>query len=138
MMEGTLEFLPGEKAEEVKVEFEKTITDTGNKDPWLKTHPPKIEWFGLNVLPAQTSPDHDLVKTFMNVYNEMSGKKGVVTGFPAACDMRIRALHAHTPSILFGPGELSLAHRADESIDIDELLLYVKTLALGILEWSKG
>ena len=58
-------------------------------------------------------------------------------GLPGGCDMRNRVLYAKTPSIVFGPGDISLAHRVDESIDIEELLLFTKILALGMLEWSQ-
>ena len=51
--------------------------------------------------------------------------------------MRIRVLHSKTPSIVFGPGDISLAHRVDEFIHIEELLLFTKILALGMLEWSQ-
>ena len=92
----------------------------------------------MNAFPAEIDTDHSLVKAFVNAYKNMNGKDAVVKGFPAACDMRIRVLHSNTPSILFGPGDLSLAHRVDEYIDIDELIMFTKTMALGILEWTGG
>jgi acetylornithine deacetylase len=137
MMEGTIELVPGEQIEQVKDELIGTIKKVSEKDEWLKHHPPRIEWFGLTAHAAEISVDHPFVKTFESVYTEMNGKKAQVIGFPAACDMRIRILYSKTPSILFGPGDLSLAHRADEYIEIEETLLFVKTLALGMLEWSK-
>jgi len=137
ILEGSIEFLPGEKVEEVKREFEKTIENVSKKDSWLKKHPPKIEWFGLSLLPAQISPAHPLVGVFKKAYTEISGKETKVAGFPSGCDMRIRVLYAGTPSIVFGPGDISLAHRVDEFILIDELILFVKVLALGIVEWGK-
>jgi acetylornithine deacetylase len=49
--------------------------------------------------------------------------------------MRIRVLYDNTPSILFGPGDLGLAHRVDEYIEVEELLAFIKILALGMLQW---
>jgi acetylornithine deacetylase len=137
ILEGTIEFLPGEKAKEVRAEFEQTIETTSRKDSWLKNHPPKIEWFGLNFPPAQISSDHSLIKSVKSAYTKISGKQAKIVGLPAGCDMRNRVLYAKTPSIVFGPGDISLAHRVDESIDIEELLLFTKILALGMLEWSQ-
>jgi acetylornithine deacetylase len=136
VLEGTIEFLPGEELEQVKREFERAIEAVSAEDDWLKNHSPKVEWFGLSVLPAKISSDHCLVRTFQKVFTDMNQKESSVVGFPAACDMRIRVLYSKTPSILFGPGDLSLAHRVDEYIDMEELLLFTKTLALGILEWT--
>lgn len=138
LLEGTIEYFPGEKVEDVKESLIEAIDNVSKKDDWLKNNPPRIEWFGLNAFPAEIDTDHSLVKAFVNAYKNMNGKDAVVKGFPAACDMRIRVLHSNTPSILFGPGDLSLAHRVDEYIDIDELIMFTKTLALGILEWTGG
>jgi acetylornithine deacetylase len=137
ILEGTIEFLPGEKMEKVREEFEEVIEDTAEKDSWLKQHLPKIEWFGLHFPAVQISPVHPLVETFKKVYTEIRGEEAKVVGFPAGCDMRLRILYSNTPSIIFGPGDISLAHRVDEFIHIDELISFTKILALGILEWSK-
>jgi acetylornithine deacetylase/succinyl-diaminopimelate desuccinylase-like protein len=97
---------------------------------------PTIEWFGLKVLPAEISLKEPVIKTYKEAYAEMSGEETHVIGFPAASDMRIRVLYGNTPSIHFGPGDLSLAHRVDEYIEVEELLSFTKILALGILRWS--
>jgi len=135
-IEGTVEFLPGEKLEQVREEFEKTIKDAAKKDPWLKEHPPRVEWSGLHLQASQTPSNHPLVETFKKAWTVISREKQEVVGFPAGCDMRIRVLYGNTPSIIFGPGNLSLAHRIDEFIFIDELLSFTKALALGIFLWT--
>jgi acetylornithine deacetylase len=112
------------------------IEEVCRKDAWLKEHPPKIEYFGIRMQPSETPRDHPLVTTFEKAYEDAMGQKTAVVGFPAGCDMRIRALHSDTPCLLFGPGDLQYAHRVDEHIDIEEMLRYVKVLALAILKWS--
>jgi acetylornithine deacetylase len=136
VLEGTIEFLPGEELEDVKKEFEHAIKEACEKDPWLHEHQPGIEWFGLSVLPSEIPPDHPLVQTFEKAHRDMTGEKAVVKGFQAGCDMRIRVLYNNTPSLLFGPGDLRYAHRINEHIEIEQLVSYTKTLALGILGWS--
>jgi acetylornithine deacetylase len=136
LLEGTIEFLPGEKMETVQEEVRQTISEASTTDDWLKEHPPRVEWFGLKVLPAEISLKEPIIATFKTAYAEMSGGETKVIGFPAASDMRIRVLYDNTPSIHFGPGDLSLAHRVDEYIEIEELLSFTKILALGILRWS--
>jgi acetylornithine deacetylase len=136
-LEGTIEFLPGEEPAAVQKEVAQAIADACSADEWLKEHPPRIEWFGLRVLPSEISLDEPLIETFKNAYSELSGADAQVIGFPAACDMRIRVLYADTPSVLFGPGDLGLAHRVDEYIEIEELLSFTKILALGMLQWGR-
>lgn len=136
VLEGTIEFLPGEKLEEVRGEFEKAVSEVSRKDPWLKEHPPEIEWFGLNFEAAQIPLEHSLVRTLKQAYKGIMGKEPHILGFPAGCDMRLRVLHGKTPSLLFGPGDISFAHRIDEFIEIDELILFTKILTLNILAWG--
>jgi acetylornithine deacetylase/succinyl-diaminopimelate desuccinylase-like protein len=86
--------------------------------------------------PSQIPQDHPLVKTFEAAYEGFVGARAPITGFPAGCDMRIRVLHGKkAPSLLFGPGDLAVAHRVDEYLEIEELLRFTKILVLGMLEW---
>jgi len=137
ILEGTIEFLPGEEMKKVRGEFEQAIREAAEKDPWLRKHPPEVEWFGLHFPAVQISPDHPLIKTFQRAYREISGAEAQIAGLPGGCDMRLRVLYGRTPSIIFGPGDISLAHRIDEFIRIDELVFFTKILALGMLKWSK-
>ena len=137
ILEGTVEFLPGEEMEKVREEFEKVIKDAAEKDMWLKEHSPQLEWVGLHFPAVQTPSDHALVKIFRKAYARVFNQEAELAGFPAGCDMRLRVLYSKTPSIIFGPGDISLAHRVDEFIRIDELISFTKILALGILEWGR-
>jgi acetylornithine deacetylase len=135
MLEGTIEFLPGEELETVKQEFVDAVEAVSRNDDWLKNHPPRIEWFGINIRPSQTPQDHPLVKSFEEAYRDATGREASVLGFPAGCDMRIRVLYGKTPSILFGPGDLRFAHGVDEYLEIEEYLRYTRALAMGMLAW---
>jgi acetylornithine deacetylase len=44
-------------------------------------------------------------------------------------------LYSKTPALVFGPGQLKLAHRPDEYMDLVQLLEGVKILALTIVEF---
>lgn len=137
ILEGAIEFLPGEELKTVRKEFERAIEQAAQKDSWLKKHPPEVEWFGLHFPAVEIPLAHPLIKTFQRAYSEISGEEAQIAGLPAGCDMRLRVLYGKTPSIIFGPGDISLAHRVDEFIRIDELVFFTKILALGILKWSK-
>lgn len=137
VLEGTIEFVPGEKLDKVRAELEDVVRMAAQKDLWLRTHLPKLEWFGLHFPAVETSSQHSLVKTFEEAYFEIKGEKAQISGFPGGCDMRLRILYSRTPSIIFGPGDISRAHRVDEFIEIEELILFTKILALGLLKWSK-
>ena len=57
-----------------------------------------------------------------------------VHGFSAVCDATFLT-DAGIPTIAFGPGDVLLAHRVDEYVSIDELIMAAKTLALTAMEW---
>ncbi len=40
----SLKYLPDERGEDVKAEFEQYIARVAAADPWLREHPPEIEW----------------------------------------------------------------------------------------------
>lgn len=42
---------------------------------------------------------------------------------------------AGIPSVVFGPGDVKLAHCRDESVDLGELTAAAHTIALAAMEW---
>ena len=57
--------------------------------------------------------------------------------FPAGCDARHFVNRYRIPAVIFGPGELAMAHAADESLDVAQWLAAVQALALFITEWCR-
>ncbi|HGJ64251.1 TPA: M20/M25/M40 family metallo-hydrolase [bacterium] len=61
-----------------------------------------------------------------------------MSGFQACCDMWCLVRHAGIPTIILGPGNLSMAHKVNEYIEIKELYDAVKiyvAIALNFLKW---
>jgi acetylornithine deacetylase len=42
---------------------------------------------------------------------------------------------SNTPAVIFGPGNIELAHRANEYIEINELKEFIKILTIMLLSW---
>jgi acetylornithine deacetylase/succinyl-diaminopimelate desuccinylase-like protein len=40
------------------------------------------------------------------------------------------------PTVVFGPGELLVAHSKDEYVEVDQLRCAARTLALAVLDWT--
>jgi acetylornithine deacetylase len=55
--EGRLGFLPGETIEGMMQQAEDRIAAVAASDPWMKDHPPTVEWFGGQFAAAEISPD---------------------------------------------------------------------------------
>jgi acetylornithine deacetylase/succinyl-diaminopimelate desuccinylase family protein len=134
-MEFDLKYLPHERTEDVRAEFEEYIHCVAQADPWMREHPPKVEWsiFGVSFPPADTSPDHPGVQTLASCVEQITDPARVC-GFIAVSDIAWLA-DAGIPCTLFGPGSADSAHTTDERIEIDQLIESAKILALMMLSW---
>jgi acetylornithine deacetylase len=133
IMEGTLECLPGEDIEAVKEQFREHILRSAAGDPWLKEHPPRLEWFGLYLEPAAIDPDDAFVRTLVQVAERVNGKAPAVVG-GGGNDLRLPVLYAGKPAVLFGPRG-SKVHSVDEWVEIEEVVRVAKVAAALAIEW---
>lgn len=135
MIEGCIEYVPGEKSAEVVASFEKKVRDACVGDVWMETHLPRVEWFGLRYEPAGTDANHELVKTAVQAYEEIMGKKPTVNGFEAGTDMRLLENNFGVPGFMFGAGDIAMAHAPNEYVTIEALVANAKVMALFMAKW---
>jgi acetylornithine deacetylase len=132
-MEGTIECLPGENIHEVKDKFRQYIVEWASKDPWLKEHPPSIEWFGLWYDSSMIKPDHPFVSTLSRTTERVTGVIPVPVGAPG-CDLRLPILYGNTPAVRFGPAG-GMIHSVDEYVEFEQVIACASILALTSIEW---
>lgn len=135
MIEGCIEYVPGEKSEDVVRAFEHKVQEACRGDRWMETHPPRVEWFGLRYEPAGTDADHELVRTAVEAYEQELGEKPVVNGFEAGTDMRLLANNFGVPGFMFGAGDIAMAHAPNEYVDIEALVANAKVMTLFMAKW---
>jgi len=136
--EGRLGVFPGESNAKAKQSFEGHINKFAESDNWLKDHPPVIEWFEGQFESGQTSLDHPLIKELDKIYTNVSNQDAIIEGVTYGSDLRLFTNHANIPSVLFGPGDVRLAHAANENILIDEILISTEVVANMIVNWCGG
>ena len=79
----------------------------------------------------ETPTDHRLVRVTDSALREAGGPCLPLGGWTAACDGGFVARDAAVPVVVLGPGSVSeQAHRADESVDLQQLLVAARTYAL--------
>jgi acetylornithine deacetylase len=119
--------------------LEETVAQAAQADPWLREHPPQVEWWGGQFAPASIPWDHPLVETVCNAYGaaygDVNGSPARVEGMTYGADMRLLVHQGRTPTVLFGPGDVRQAHRPDEYVPVGELLTATRTLALAALRF---
>jgi acetylornithine deacetylase len=126
-------YSPDDNADDARAEIEEAIARVAANDPWLRIHPPLVEWrhhWPKSVL----DPEHPIVHATAEAHLRSTNRRAVVAGFPAVEDTTwLNA--AGIPAISYGPGDLRRAHAVDESVDIVEVHESTLTYALLAAQW---
>jgi acetylornithine deacetylase len=133
--EGRYGIAPGEDATSAKTSFETAVRQAANGHPYLATHPPTVEWWGGQFMPAQTPPDATIVSTTTRAIEDLTGTPPRVEGMTYGADMRLLVNEGHIPTVLYGPGNVRHAHRPNEFVMIDDLMTTARVLALTAMRF---
>lgn len=132
-LEGVLGFLPNKKKEQVCEEMRQLLIDGG--DPYLADH------FDLHFMYRHDSsvlePGHDLPQGLLASAAE-SGVELDVSGMPASCDAWFYNNQLGIPTVVYGPGSLSVAHSKEEQIEIAEIGRAAEVLIRFVLSYCDG
>jgi acetylornithine deacetylase len=131
-------FHPEDDCETARAEITRQIELASQLDPWLREHPPEIEW-KLAFEPAKLADDHPILPALAGAHERAAAGTRLAGparqhGFGGVSDASWYA-HAGIPSLIYGPGDLTLAHAGDEYVEIDEVITACKTFALLAMEW---
>lgn len=133
--EGRAGLVPGEELATFKAEVESTIQRAARNDDWLRRHPPVVEWFSGQFVPAEIPPGDPLVEVTSLAHLDITGRAAPLAAATYGSDMRHFILFGETPCLMYGAGDVTLAHHTDESISIDDALTASKTIALLVNRW---
>lgn len=121
--------LPNETPEGGKRELEALIEDLRREDPELKARVSIL----MEALPMEVSEDEEIFKTMQEAIEEVLGYRPSPKGFTAVCDAQVLVNQAKTPTVIFGPGSISQAHKPDEYVEIDQVIDAAKIYAMTAL-----
>src|SRR3990170_1789565 len=113
--------------------FEAAVATAAAADPWLRGHPPRVEWWGGQFEPARIPTDHALPTTILAAFADANGRPSRLEGMTYGSDMRHLVKVGETPAVLFGPGDVRRAHRPDESVPVEDLVAATRAVALAAL-----
>ncbi|MDH5316174.1 MAG: M20/M25/M40 family metallo-hydrolase, partial [Gemmatimonadota bacterium] len=97
--------------------------------------PPVVSWFEGQFESGETAAGHPLVITLSRAHATVLGTLPRTRGVPYGSDLRLFTNHAAMPAVLYGPGDVSLAHAVDEWIPLDQVTEAAVVLALAIADW---
>ena len=89
-----------------------------------------MEWWGGRFDPAVTAVDDPIVSTVADAVRDVTGAPPRVEGVTYGADMRLLVNVGRIPTVLFGPGDVRVAHMPDEHVAIAELEAAARALIL--------
>ncbi len=133
--EGRAGLVPGEELATFKTELATEIARLADADPWLREHPPEVTWLNGQFAPAAVPVDSPLVDALCQAWQVTNASTARIEAVTYGADMRHFVITGEMPCVMFGAGDVRLAHAPDESIPFDELLSAITTTAVFIANW---
>ena len=133
--EGRAGLIPGEEIEAFRDLVAARVRSVAAGDPWLKENPPRLEWFGGQFAPAEVPPDAPICEAVKRAHERTTGAEPAVEGVPYGADMRLFIRFGGMPCVMYGAGDVNVAHAPDEHISITDLTSATMTIALLMAGW---
>ena len=134
--EGRFGILPGESLDDGRRALESALAGAAETDPWLRDNPPRVEWFEGQFAPAETELESQLVRALGDAHALVHARPPSIHGVTYGSDMRFFANDAGMPAVLYGPGDIALAHTVEERVAIREVRDVANTVALMLMRWN--
>ena len=117
-------YIPGEDKDTVLAEYQDIIDKLKEEDPKFNA---KIEVTPESVLelyhpPLITSFNESIVTSVREGIKDVMGYEPTITRGIGWSDAALLKTYANIPTVVFGPGDLSLAHTENEHIKIEDLV----------------
>jgi acetylornithine deacetylase len=133
--EGRAGLVPGEDLEAFKSRFAQEVAKLAGHDEWLCDHAPRVEWLAGQFAAADVPVDGPLVETLSAVVQQATSATARIAAVTYGADMRHFIHTGGMPCIMFGAGDVRLAHAPNESIDLEELFTATRVTANFIAAW---
>jgi acetylornithine deacetylase len=114
-------------------ELRACIAEACAADPFLRQHPATVEITGGRFGSARVPSDHPLPTGLADVAEAVLGRRPALLGEPYGADMQMFVNHGDTPCVMFGPGDVRVAHSADERVALAD----VEACASVLVAWVR-
>ena len=136
-----IEYLPDQADDDgwgtrVQAEFADWIRRAADADPWLREHPPQVEWLLGGVPPAEVPADHPIVRTALAATRAV-GRESRIGGLDNWHDGATLTTEAGIPAVCLGPGDIQLAHTTSERVPVADLVACAQALAVTAIRYGR-
>jgi acetylornithine deacetylase len=122
----------GQTTGEAEEELRACVAAACAGDPFLRDHPATVEFVGGRFGSARVPSDHPLPVGLAATAQAMTGRRPELLGEPYGADMRLLVNEGATPTVIFGPGDVRVAHSADEHVPLAEVETCARVLAAWV------
>ena len=119
----------GESWREAEARLRAVIAEAAAHDEFLRDRPPVVEIVGGRFSSARVPSDHPLPRSLAAAAEVTLGRRPAFRGEPYGADMRLLVNEGRTPTVIFGPGHVAVAHSADEHVPLADVVACARTLA---------
>ncbi|MGI8651108.1 MAG: ArgE/DapE family deacylase [Rubrobacter sp.] len=127
--------IPGETLEDLKQLLENRLHTVSEEDDWLQENPPELEYFSGQFAPSEVAVEAGICKALANSHRATTGYEIAVEGVSYGSDMRHFVNFGGMECVMYGAGDVRLAHAPDEKIRTEDILTAAKTYAHLLIEW---
>jgi len=124
----------GQSPSDAEAELRACIAAACAEDPFLRDHPATVEIVGGRFGSARVPSDHPLPVGLARVAETVTGRRPDLLGEPYGADMRLLVNEGRTPTVIYGPGDVRVAHSADERVPLAEVEACARVLATWIVD----
>jgi len=133
VVEGRYGVRVDQSATQAAADLERALGEVWASDPFLSGHPMRLELTGARFEPSRLSPDHVLPVTLAAAARRVTGAEPPRVGAPYGADMRL-LVDAGIPCVMYGPGDIRVAHAADENVSLTDVEVCARVLTDWICE----
>ena len=132
-MECRISFIPPQTRAAVRREVEACIAEVAATDPWLREHPPVVEWFGWQADPWRQDATHPFVETLAAAVRTVSDVEPPRVAATAGLDARFAGAFRMAAACVGARGDNM--HGIDEYVEVETVVETTRTIAVALMQW---
>ena len=133
VVEGRYGVMLGQTWRDAETDLRACIEAASAADPYLRDHPVEVELTGGRFSSARIPADHPLPLSLADAAEATLGRRPALLGEPYGADMRLLVNEGATPTVIFGPGDVRIAHSADEFVSLADVADCARVLAAWVI-----
>lgn len=122
----------GQSEADAAAELSACIDAACDADDFMRDHRATVEITGGRFGSARVPSDHPLPTGLADTVEAVTGRRPRLLGAPYGADMRLFVNVGDTPCVIFGPGNVNVAHSANEHVPLAQVEDCARVLAAWV------